>query len=185
VRRGDFIYHPATPVRLPTPLEEPISWEPIYHHGATTDSTLVSSSTDSRMRVDPIDYTLYQVYLPSEVSDIIREGIQLGVQQRAEEQHCQKIWERIQTRIEERINHEERAPTGHPLFPNLVPHRWFRGAPPHPFLCNCVTPLRPRESLMLPTRYREDYTPRYREDYTPRYREDYTHHHLHTFMDHR
>jgi sensor domain CHASE-containing protein len=88
------------------------------------------------MRVNPIDYTLRRVYLPSEVSDIIREGIQLGVQQRAEEQRRQQIWERIfeiRTRIEERLNREERAPPRHLPFPNLVPRRWFRGAPPRPF----------------------------------------------------
>jgi hypothetical protein len=143
VRRGDSIYYPATPVRSPTPLEEPINWEPVYHHGAT------------------IDYALRRVYLLSEVSDIIREGLQLGVQQRAEEQRCQQIWKRIfeiRTRIEERLNREERAPPGHPPFPNLVPRHWFRGAPPRPFLRNRIAPLRPRESLRLPTRYREDYT---------------------------
>jgi hypothetical protein len=160
-RRGDYIYHPATPVKSPTPLEEPIDWEPIYHHGATTDSTIVPTSTSSRTRVNPIDYALRRVYLLSEVSDIIREGIQLGVQQRAEEQCHQEIWERIfeiRTRIKERLNREERAPPSHPPFPNLVPRRWFRGAPPRPFLHHHIAPLRPRESLRLPTRYREDYS---------------------------
>jgi hypothetical protein len=160
VRRGDSIYHPATPVRSPTPLEEPNEWEPVYHHGATTDSIIVPASTSSRTRVNPIDYALCRVYLPSEVSDIIQEGIHLGIQQRVEEQRRQEIWERIfeiRTRIEERLNREERAPPGHPPFPNLVPRRWFRGAPPRPFLRNCIAPLRPRESLRLPTRYREDY----------------------------
>jgi hypothetical protein len=161
VRRGDSIYYPATPERSPTPLEEPIDWEPIYHHGAATDSTLVSSSSSSRTRIDPIGYALRRVFVPSEVSDLIREGIQLGVQQRAEEQRCQQIWERIfeiRTRIEERLNREERAPPRHPPFPNLVPRRWFRGAPPRPFLRNRIAPLRPRESLRIPARYREDYT---------------------------
>jgi hypothetical protein len=161
VRRGDSIYYPATPVRSPTPLEEPIDWEPIYHHGATTDSTIVPASTSSRTRINPIDYALHRVYLPSEVSDIIQEGIQLGVQQRAEEQRCQEIWERIfeiRTRIEERLNREERAPPSHPPFPNLVPRRWFRGTPPRPFLRNRIAPLRPRESLRLPTRYCKDYS---------------------------
>jgi hypothetical protein len=164
VRRGDSLdstYHPATPIRSPTPLEQPIDWEPVHQHGAATDTTIVPSSTRSRTRVDPIDYALRRVYVPSEVSDLIREGIQLGVQQRAEEQRRQQIWERIfeiRTRIEERLNREERAPPGHPPFPNLVPHRWFRGAPPRPFLRNRIAPLRPRESLRLPTRYREDYS---------------------------
>jgi hypothetical protein len=71
VRRGNFIYYPVTPVRLPTPLEEPIDWEPVYHHGATTDSTLVPSSASSRTRINPIGYALRRVFVPSEVSDLI------------------------------------------------------------------------------------------------------------------
>jgi hypothetical protein len=151
----------ATPIRSPTPLEQPIDWEPVRQHGAATDTTIVPSSTSSRTHVDPIDYALHRVYVLSEVSDLIREGIQLGVQQRAEEQRRQEIWERIfeiRTRIEERLNREERAPPGHPPFPNLVPRRWFRGAPPRPFLRNCIAPLRPRESLRLPACYRKDYS---------------------------
>jgi hypothetical protein len=138
VRRGDSLdstYHPATPIRSPTPLEQPIDWKPVRQHGAATDTTIVPSSTSSRTRVDPIDYALRRVYVPSEISDLIREGIQLGVQQRAEEQRRQQIWERIfeiRTRLEERLNREERAPSRHPPFPNLVPRRWFRGAPPRP-----------------------------------------------------
>jgi hypothetical protein len=164
VRSGDSLdstYHPATPIRSPTPLEQPIDWEPVRQHGAATDTTIVPSSTSSRTCVDPIDYALRRVYVPSEVSDLIREGIQLGVQQRAEEQRRQQIWERIfeiRTRIEERLNREERAPPRHPPFPNLVPRHWFRGAPPRPFLCNRIAPLRPRELLRLPTRFRQDYT---------------------------
>jgi hypothetical protein len=64
VRRGNSIYYLATPERSPTPLEHPIDWDPIYHHGAA-NSTLVPSTTSSRMHVDPIDYALHQVYLPS------------------------------------------------------------------------------------------------------------------------
>jgi hypothetical protein len=134
VRRGNSIYYPATPERSPTLLEHPIDWDLVYHHGAA-NSTLVPSATSSRTRVDPINYALRRVYLPSEVSDLIQEGLQLGVQQRAEEQRRQQIWERIfeiRTRIEERLNCEERAPPGHPPFPNLVPCHWFRGAPPRP-----------------------------------------------------
>jgi hypothetical protein len=160
VRRCDSIYYLATPERSPTPLEDPIDWDPIYQHGAA-NSTLVPSTASSRTRVKPSDYAVRRVYLSSEVSDIIRERIQLGVQQRAEEQHRQQMWERIfeiRTRLKERLNHKERAPPRHPPFPNLVPHRWFRGAPPCPFLCNHIAPLQTRESLRLPTRYREDYT---------------------------
>jgi hypothetical protein len=161
VRRGDSIYYPATPVRSPTPLEEPIDWEPIYHHGATTDSTLVPSSGSSRTHINPIGHALRRVFLPSEVSDLIREGLQLGAQQRAEEEQLAALWQRVheaRTRVEERLNREERVPPRHPPFPNLVPRRWFRGAPPRPFLRNRIAPLRPRELLRLPTRFCQDYT---------------------------
>jgi hypothetical protein len=136
VRRGDSIYHPVAPVRSPTPLEEPIDWEPIYHHGATTDSTLVPSSGSSWTHINPIGHALRRVFLPSEVSDLIREGLQLGAQQRAEEEQLAALWQRVheaRTRVEERLNREERLPPRYPPFPNLVPHRWFRGAPPRPF----------------------------------------------------
>jgi hypothetical protein len=160
VRRGDSIYYPATPVRSPTPLEEPIDWEPIYHHGATTDSTIVPPlQVLGRMSI--LSTTLYVEYTYHQKSlTLFEREYSWGVQQRAEEQRCQQIWERIfeiRTRIEERLNREARAPPGHPPFPNLVPCRWFRGAPPHPFLRNCITPLQPRESLRLPTCYHEDY----------------------------
>jgi hypothetical protein len=164
VRRGDSrdsTYHPATPIRSPTPLEQPIDWEPVRQHGAVTDTTIVPSSASSRTRINPIGYTLRRVFVPSEVSDLIREGLQLGAQQRAEEERIAEIWEsvfQIRTRIEERLNREERVPPRHPPFPNLVPRRWFRGAPPRPFLRNRIAPLRPRELLRLPTCFRQDYT---------------------------
>jgi hypothetical protein len=161
VRRGDSIYYPATPVRSPTPLEEPIDWEPIYHHRATTDSTLVPSSGSSRTHINPIGHSLRRVFLPSEVSDLIREGLQLGAQQRAEEEQLAALWQRVheaRTRVEERLNREERLPPRNSLFPNLVPRRWFRGAPPRPFLRNRIAPLRPRETLRLPARFRQDFT---------------------------
>jgi hypothetical protein len=164
VRRGDSLdstYHPATPIRSPTPLEQPIDWEPVRQHGAVTDTTIVPSSTSSRTRINPISYALRRVFVPSEVSDRIREGLQLGAQQRAEEEQLAELWQRvfhIRTRIEERLNREERVPSRHPPFPNLVPRRWFRGAPPRPFLRNRIAPLRPRELLRLPTRFRQDYT---------------------------
>jgi hypothetical protein len=164
IRRGDSLdstYHPATPIRSPTPLEQPIDWEPVCQHGAVTDTTLVPSSASSRTRINPIGYVLRRVFILSEVSDIIREGLQLGALQRAEEEQLAELWQRVyeaRTRVEERLNREERVPPCHPPFPNLVPRRWFRGAPPRPFLRNRIAPLRPRELLRLPTRFRQDYT---------------------------
>jgi hypothetical protein len=94
IRRGDLLdstYHPATPIRSPTPLEQPIDWEPVRQHGAVTDTTIVPSSASSRTRINPIGYTLCRVFVPLEVSDLIREGLQLGAQQRAEEEHIAEI----------------------------------------------------------------------------------------------
>jgi hypothetical protein len=113
------------------------------------------------MRINPICHVLHRVFVPSEVSDIIREGLQLGAQQRAEEEQLTELWQRVhkaRMQVEERLNREERVPPCHPPFPNLVPCRWFRGAPPHPFLHNHITPLQPRELLRLPIHYCQDYT---------------------------
>jgi hypothetical protein len=164
IRRGDSLdstYHPATPIRSPTPLEQPIDWEPVRQNGAVTDTTIVPSSASSRTRINPIGYALRRVFVPSEVSDLIREGLQLGAQQRAEEEQLAALWQRVheaRTRVEERLNREERLPPRNPPFPNLVPRRWFRGAPPRPFLRNRIAPLRPRETLRLPARFRQDFT---------------------------
>jgi hypothetical protein len=164
IRRGDSLdstYHPATPIRSPTPLEQPIDWELVHQHGAVTDTTIVPSTTSSRTRINPIGYALRRVFVLSEVSDLIREGLQLGAQQRAEEEHLAEIWQRVleaRARIEDRLNREERVPPRHPPFPNLVPRCWFRGAPPRPFLCNHLAPLRPRELLRLSARFRQNFT---------------------------
>jgi hypothetical protein len=159
----------VTPIRSPTPLEQPIDWEPVRQHGAVTDTTLVPSSASSRTCINPIGYVLRRVLVPTKVSDIIREGLQLGAQQRAEEEQLAELWQRVheaRTRVEERLNREERVPPRHPPFPNLVPRHWFRGAPPRhwfrgapprPFLRNHIAPLRSRELLRLPTRFRQDY----------------------------
>ena len=162
-RRGDSsdsTYHPASIIRSPTPLAQPIDWRPVYNHRAATDTTLVPSSSSAEMHVGLIDNALRQIFLPSEVENLIREGIHLGIQQRAEEEHRQHIWQRVleaRARIEERLDCEERILPGHPPFPNHVPRCWFRGGPPHPFLHNHIAPLRPRELLRLPAHYREDY----------------------------
>ena len=143
-----------------TPLAQPVDWEPVYNHGVTTDTTIIPSSSSSRTRINPIDYALRRVFLPSEVSDIIREGLQLGTQQREEVQHLERIWERVhaaRAQIEERLNCEVRLPPCDPRLPNPILRRWFRGNPPPPALCNHISPLQPRQSLRIPARFRESY----------------------------
>ena len=138
---SDSTYHPASIIRLPIPLVQPVDCNPVYNHEVTTDTTVVPSFSSSETYINPINNALRRVFLPSEVSDLIREGLQLGLQQRAEEERREQIWQRVleaRARVEERLNREEGIPPHHPPFPNLVPHYWFRGASPHPFLCNCI-----------------------------------------------
>ena len=160
IRLIQHMYHLASIIRLPTLLAQPVDWNPIYNHRVATDTTIVPSSSSSETYINPIGNTLCRVFLPSEVSDLIKEGLQLGLQQRAEEECREQIWQRVleaRARVKERLNHEERIPPRHLSFPNLVPRCWFRGAPPHPFLCNHIAPLRPRESLRLSSCFCENY----------------------------
>ena len=95
------------------------------------------------------------------MSDIIREGLQLGLQQRAEEECREQIWQRVlkaRARVEERLNHEARLPFHDPHLPNPILCCWFRGNPPPPALCNHISPLQPRQLLRIPARYHEVYT---------------------------
>ena len=57
-RRGDLsdsTYHPASIIRSPTPLAQPVDWRPVYNHGAATNTTFVPSSSNAEMRVSLID----------------------------------------------------------------------------------------------------------------------------------
>ena len=112
------------------------------------------------MHIDLIDYALQQVFLPSEVSDIIREGLQLGAQQKEEVHHLEQIWERVhvaRARIEERLHCEARLPPHNPRLPNPILRRWFRGNPSPPALRNHISALWPRQLLRIPTHFRENY----------------------------
>ena len=158
---SDSIYHPTSIIRSPTPLAQPVDWRPVFNHRVATDTTIVPSSSSSETYIDPIDYALRRVYLPSEVSDIIREGLQLGLQQRAEVEHRAQIWQRVfeaRARIEERLNREVRLPPCNSCLPNPILRHWFRGNPPPPALHNHISSLRPRQSLRIPARYCEVYT---------------------------
>ena len=148
------MYHPASIIKSPTPLAQPVDWSPVYNHRLATDTTIIPSSSSSRTHINPIDYALRQVFLLSEVSDIIREGLQLGAQQREEAQHLEQIWERVHAArawIEERLNREARLPPCDPCLPYPILHHWFRGNPPPPALRDHISPLRPRQSLRIHT----------------------------------
>ena len=86
------MYHLASIIRSPTPLAQPVDWNPVYNHGVTTDTTIVPFSLSSETYINPIGNALRWVFLPSEVLDLIREGLQLGIQQRAEEERREQIY---------------------------------------------------------------------------------------------
>ena len=158
---SDSTYHPASIIRSPTPLEQPVNWNPVYNHGVATDTTIVPFSSSSETYINPIGYALRRVFLPPEESDIIREGLQLGLQQRAEEEHREQIWQRVlkaRARVKERLNREARLPPHNPCLPNPILCHWFRGNPPPPALHNHISPLWPRQSLRISACYSEVYT---------------------------
>ena len=157
----EYCHHLASIIRSPTPLAQPVDWNPVFNHGVATDTTVIPFSSSSESYIDPIDYALCRVYLSSEVSDIIREGLQLGLQQRAEAECREQIWQRVleaRARIEKRLNCEVRLPPCDHRLPNPILCHWFRGNPPLPALRNHISPLWPRQSLRIPAHYREVYT---------------------------
>ena len=77
-RRGDSsdsTYHLASIIRSLTPLAQPIDWNPVYNYGIATDTTIIPSSLSSETYINPIGNALRHVFLPSEVLDLMREGL--------------------------------------------------------------------------------------------------------------
>ena len=151
-------YRPVTPIRSPTPLEQPVNWDRVYNQPAvTTDATLHAPSTLASTLVQPQGLDLYRAFVPSEVSDIIRQGLLLGAQQARDEERRGRLQERVvevRARVEARLHREERLPNRAPAAHyNLVPRRWFRGPEPPLLLRHRISPLRPRSVLRRPSRY--------------------------------
>jgi hypothetical protein len=149
--RPPSIYNPSTPVRSPSPLPEPIDWEQIL----VIPRRSPASDNGSTTVVESIGGILHRAFLPSEVSDVIREGVQLGLLQREQERRREEIRQRVieaRERIEARLQLLERPPRPHP-YPR-VNRRWTRGPAPPPLLRNHISCLRPLEALRLPARYR-------------------------------
>ena len=145
------IYNPSTPVRSPSPLPEPIDWEQILVIPRRSPASNDGSSTV----VESISGILHRAFLLSEVSDVIREGVQLGLLQREQERRREEIHQRVieaRERIEARLQLLERPPRPHP-YPH-VNRRWTHGPAPPPLLRNYISCLRPLEALRLPARYR-------------------------------
>ena len=61
-------YRPVTPIRSPTPLEQPVNWDRVYNQPAVaTDATLHAPSTLAETLVQPQGFALYRAFIPSEV----------------------------------------------------------------------------------------------------------------------
>jgi hypothetical protein len=154
--RPPSIYNPSTPVRSPSPLPEPIDWEQILIIPRRSPSPRpLTSDNGSSTVVESIGGILHRAFLPSEVSDIVREGVQLGILQREQERRRQEILARVleaRERVEARLRARERPPPPHP-YPRIN-RRWTRGPPPPPILRDHISCLRPHAALRLPARYR-------------------------------
>ena len=55
---SDSMYHPTSIIRLPTPLAQPIDWNPVYNYRTATNTTIISFSSSSETYINPISYTL-------------------------------------------------------------------------------------------------------------------------------
>ena len=151
----DFRNFYPEPIRSPSPLEEPIDWtyvhrrlleQEIFRSGFSTPltSSFIRSSNDS-----------YRALLPDEIQDIIREGINLGIEQQGDRHHRSDSWERDV--LKRRRISSELSPSSSTSFPSRSPSPppiplWHQGVPDH--FGYQRPPLRRSEHLRKPARYR-------------------------------
>ena len=150
----DFRNFYPEPIPSPSPLEEPIDWTYIHRHlleqeifrsGFSTPLTsgFVRSSNDP-----------YRALLPDEVQDIIREGINLGIEQQGD--RCRRSNSQERDVSKRRRITSELSPSSSTSSPSRspspppIPH-WHRGVPHR--LGYQRPPLRRSEHLRKPARY--------------------------------
>ena len=156
-------YFPATPIRSPSPLREAVNWAAVIaHRERSSESTIADPSHSGTTRVESIGAALRRAFLPLEVEQIIREGLELGVRQREQQDRLPQIIEQVhraRDRIQERLFGPERLTPGpdHRRPRPFVQRRWSRGPLPPPLLRYRIGTLRPPRALRLPTRYAKDY----------------------------
>ena len=152
----DFRNFYPSPIRSPSPLEESVDWtyvrrrlleQEIFRSGFSTPLT----SSSIRITNDP-----YRAFLPNVVEDIIREGINLGIEQQGDRRHRSDSRERDvskRRRISSELSSSSStsSPTRSPS-PPPVP-RWHRGVP-NRFGYQCPS-LGRSEHLRKPARYRQ------------------------------
>ena len=151
----DFRNFYPEPIRSPPPLEEPIDWtyvhrrlleQEIFRSGFSTPltSSLIRSSNDP-----------YRALLPDEVQDIIREGINLGIEQQGDrhrrlDSRERDVSKRRRITLELSPSSSTSSPSRCPSPPPIP--RWHRGIPHH--FGNQCPPLHRSEHLRKPARYR-------------------------------
>jgi hypothetical protein len=152
----DFRNFYPEPIRSPPPLEEPIDWtyvhrrlleQEIFRSGFSTPLT----SSFIRSSNDP-----YRALLPNAVQDIIREGINLGIEQQGDRRRRSDSRERNVSK-RRRIS-SELPPSSSASSPSRSPSpppipRWHRGVPYR--FGHQRPPLRRSEHLRKPARYRQ------------------------------
>ena len=140
----------------PTPLEEPIDWMYVRCHLVEQEIFRSGFSTPLTSSFVGITYDPYRAFLPNEVENIIREGVNLGIEQQGDRRRRSDSRERDVSK-RRRISSElssssSSAPSSHPHTPPPIPC-WHRGIPDH--FGNDRSPLRRSEHLRKPARYRQ------------------------------
>ena len=152
----DFRNFYPEPIRLPSPLEEPVDWmyvcrrlleQEIFRSGFSTP--LTSSSIG-------ITYNPYRAFIPDTVKDLIREGINLGIEQQGDRRRRSDSWERDVSK-RRRISSES-PPSSSTSSPSRSPSPlpvpcWHRGIPDR--FGYQRPPLHRSEHLRKPAHYRQ------------------------------
>ena len=131
----DFRNFYPEPIRSPSPLEEPIDWTYVHRR--------------------LLEQEIFRALLPDEVQDIIREEINLGIEQQGDRRRRSDSWERDvlkRRRISSELSSSpstsspsrSRSPPPVPCWHRGVPHRFDYQRPP----------LRRPEHLRKPAHYR-------------------------------
>ena len=151
----DFRNFYPEPIRSPSLLEEPVDWTYIRRRLLEQEIFRSGFSTPLTSSFVGITNDPYRALLPNVVQDIIREGINLGIEQQGDRRHCSDSRERDV--LKRRRITSELSPSSSTSSPPRSPSpppipRWHRGVPArfgyqHP-------PLRRSEQLRKPARYR-------------------------------
>ena len=152
----DFRNFYPEPIRSPSLLEEPVDWTYVHCHLLEQEIFRSGFSTPLTSSFIKSSNNLYRALLPDEVQDIIREGINLGIEQQGDRRRRSDSRERDiskRRRISSELSSSS-STSSPPRSPSPPPiPRWHRGVP-HRFGYQ-RPPLRKSEHLRKPARYRQ------------------------------